>query len=74
MKEIAKKHWDYIFFQDDEGAYILSVVCGTSAMYMVKIKLDDSETTQYEIEGLKFIDELAGKIRFSPDSYQDRTD
>lgn len=71
MKEIVNSPWNYTFIEHN-GDYFLSVLCGTSAMYNVDIKLSDSELVQYEQTGVLFIGQLARNIQTAPSKYLDR--
>lgn len=69
-KEIKRKDWYWILYRSDEGL-LLSVLCGTIAMYDVTVRLSDDEETRY-LADQGFLDELAAEIRYSPDSYRER--
>ena len=72
MKEIAKKDWEYTLVQDNDGAYVLAVVCGTIAVYTLEIRLNASETAEYLKKGIKYLEGLVNQVRSSPASFQDR--
>ena len=72
MKELIKKNWDYILSEDEDGTFVLSVLYGSFAMYVVKIRLNEVETAEYLKRGQDFIEELASRIRSSPGPYSDR--
>jgi hypothetical protein len=69
-EEIARKDWYYILYRSDEGL-LLSVLCGTVGMYDVTVLLTAEEAARYRADE-RYLDELAGAIRYSPDSYLHR--
>jgi len=71
MKEILRYQWNYILCET-EGGLLLSVICGTAALYETNIFLNENETENYNDRGKEFIQELAEKIRNNPDSYRER--
>lgn len=72
MKEITKKNWEYTLFQDDDGIYVLSVLCGSVGLYELNIKLNAAETSEYLDKGLEYLEGLVKQIRNSPSSFQNR--
>lgn len=42
MKEIINKAWDYVLYEND-GDYILSVLCGSIGIYELNIMLNSDE-------------------------------
>ena len=72
MKEITKKNWEYTLSQDDDGAYVLSVLCGSVALYELEMRLNANETTKYLDKGLEYLEGLVKQIRNSPSSFHDR--
>ena len=72
MEEIAKKDWEYTLFRTEDGAFILSVLCGRSAVYEVRIKLTETEANAFSNQGMEYLDSLAGEIRSAPSSFQER--
>lgn len=71
MKEVINSPWNYVLIEHDEK-YLLSVLCGTSAMYNVDIMLSSQELVQYRRHGISFITDLAKDIRTYPSKYSDR--
>ncbi len=67
---IAQVPWGYTLYKVADQ-YILSVVCGTIAIYSLEIPLDARETAQ-ALEGTASLDALAAKIQYSPSSYHER--
>lgn len=72
MKEITKKNWEYTLLQDDDGVYVLSVLCGSIGLYELEIKLNATETSKYLEKGLEYLEGLVKQVRNSPSSFQDR--
>lgn len=70
-QEIIKKDWDYNFYIE-EGKYILSVICGSVALYEVKIQLNLKEIEAFNEEGISYIIKLAKKIQYSPSKFTHR--
>ncbi len=49
LKKIEEETWFYILDHDDEtDEYFLDVVCGTVAIFTIKIKLTDEEVAEYK--------------------------
>jgi hypothetical protein len=71
MKEIIKKPWDYVF-SETNGKYYITVTCGTTAVFDLTMELNAGELSGYEKSGEKFLDELSGQVRYSPDDYVHR--
>ena len=71
MKEIIKKNWEYTLFEKKDKM-ILSVLCGSVALFTVNIKLNESEKESFEKFGESYIDDLAEKVRTDPSDFQIR--
>lgn len=71
MKDIFKKEWDYTLYENGEKL-ILSVVCGSVAIYLVNLELNKSEVNSYKKNGLVFIAQFADKIREKPSMFKER--
>jgi hypothetical protein len=69
IKVIAEEGWSWMLFQDDQR-YILSVVCGSVALYSIDMLLSEMEATAYHQEGRAAIKKLAEKIRNNPEAYR----
>ncbi len=69
MKKIDASPWNYTLYENEEGKLILSVLCGTSAMYDTVIKLDNDEIELYSSGQIL---EVAKKIRDNPKAYSAR--
>lgn len=68
MKELIKKDWDYILYEDNQK-FILSVLAGTIALYNIDIILNEDESLKYQATGQSYIDQLASEIRSQPEKY-----
>lgn len=71
MKEILQEYYNYTLYEN-EGKLLLSVVCGTVAVFDLTIELNKAEKLQFEKEGQSFIASLADKVRYAPDDYVKR--
>lgn len=71
MKKILEKPWTYILYLDNDK-YILSVVCGSVAMFEINLVLDDVENAGYREQGEVYISQLAAAVRDAPKAYMDR--
>ena len=68
LTKIEEKSWTYILYKYQDK-YILSVMCGSIALYDVNIIVDDSIIKQFENKGITVLDELASIIRDNSDKY-----
>lgn len=55
-----------------DGALLLSVECGTTAVYDLRFCLNEAELQQYHAEGNAYLESLAGKVMAFPDHFSDR--
>lgn len=68
MKVIDQESWSWTLYQRNDE-YILSVLCGSVAMYGREIVLNANETAEY----LKYgIDEIAKRVTYEPSKYKFR--
>lgn len=72
MKEILKKDWKYVLYQTEQDNFILSVVCGSIALYDLDFVLNIDEEERFRKEGVEFLDELAEKVNYSPQLFEER--
>jgi len=70
-EEIARKDWYWILYRSGERL-LLSVLCGTVGMYDLTLRLSDEEEARYRSDP-GYLDELAAAVRYSPDSYRERS-
>jgi len=72
LKTITEETWFYISEHGDEtDEYFLDVVCGTVAIYTIKIKLNEEEVKEY-LGDPSSIQVLAYRISDYPKEYLDR--
>lgn len=72
LTKIAEEAWFYILEHDDEtNEYFLDVVCGTVAIYTIKIKLNEEEVREY-LADPSSVRILAYRISDYPNEYLDR--
>ena len=71
MKVLHESHCDYSL-KEVEGKLILSVVCGTTAVYDVTFPLNGQEQAAYAKQGKPYIESLVYRVRDYPDEYLDR--
>ena len=71
MKEILRSQWNYMLLENNSDL-IFSVICGTVGIFEVNIVLNNEEIEDYKLKGEEYLKELAGKIRYSPKSYNER--
>jgi hypothetical protein len=64
----VKKPWSYILYRID-GKYVLSVVCGTVALFDRNIPLNPEEVAQ-ALESSESLDALAAEIFNGGDEYR----
>ena len=69
--KVRDKAWAYTLFEL-EGTYVLSVLCGSSAMYFLNIPLTKAESERALSDGA-FLDELAKQITTDPHSFAPRS-
>ncbi|MDI1257329.1 MAG: hypothetical protein PSV16_14640 [Flavobacterium sp.] len=69
METIFQKEWDYTFSKNGNNKFILSVVCGSIALFEVDIILNQEEINRYNEDGEKFISSLAKTIREKPENW-----
>jgi hypothetical protein len=72
LNKVAEENWFYILEHDDEtDEYFLDVVCGTVAVFTIKIKLTEQEIEAYraDAESIKY---LAYSISDRPSEFLER--
>jgi uncharacterized protein YhaN len=72
MEEIVKKDWKYVLYRTEQNQLLLSVVCGSVALYDLNFILNSEEKELFRKEGVKFLDELAEKVSYSPQLFEER--
>ncbi len=71
MKELLKKDWEYTLSENEKG-YFLSVLCGTSAVFVVSFQLSKEESNNFLEQGETYISYLANQVMSNPEFYFDR--
>lgn len=71
MNILIEEHYFYTLHEANERI-LLTVVCGTVAVFDVTIALTSHEIKCFQAEGKAYIDALANQILYSPDSFLDR--
>ena len=54
------------------GKIVLVVSCGTIALYLIYLGLNEAEIVRYEQEGASFLTVLASRVTRNPDAYRGR--
>ena len=71
MQILLEDHYFYTLYQDT-NRLLLSVVCGTVAVFDVTIQLTEAETKDFYEKGQSFIVSLAYQVLDNPDSFLSR--
>ena len=71
MNTIISKSWQYSLHKEGEKL-LLSVVCGTVAIFTVTIELSEQEKNLFLEKGERYIDELAAEITYNPEAFMTR--
>ena len=72
MKEIERESYSWVLYETPEGAMLLSVVCGSSALYETNVILDFEEKEQYMVAGRVYLEGLAQQIRTNVIAFRHR--
>lgn len=62
MEILINESWNYQLVKNQDK-YVLSVMCGSVALYEVEKELTDAQIKEYNEKGKAYIDELVGMIR-----------
>jgi hypothetical protein len=73
MRVVSQKPWMWTLFEDDEGNYVLSSLCGTIAQYGIEVALSGSEAEGYLTHGNDAIDAFAQDVTRNPGAYAERS-
>jgi|GEM_PF-1768167 len=68
---LISKDWEYRLI-DNTGKYIFEVMCGTVANYWFTTYLTQEEKKGIQTKGIKYLDDLAERIRYSPSKHEER--
>jgi len=71
MKELLRSDYNYMLYQDGPRL-LLSVACGTVAVFDITIALTAQETKYFQTQGEEFLVYLAGKVQYNPENYLER--
>jgi hypothetical protein len=71
-RKLLEEPWSYTLWEEPSGALLLSVTCGTSAVFEVTFRLTDEERAGYVRSGEDFVRLLAGRVTGNPDAYASR--
>ncbi len=71
MHLLAERNWSWMLFED-EGIFILSVICGSVGIYTLEIQLSANELAEYRAKGEKFLDVIARDISYAQSKYTAR--
>jgi hypothetical protein len=55
-----------------DGRLLMSVECGTTAVYDIHFFLDAEETSRWEKGGPAWVESMANKVMAFPDHFKDR--
>ncbi len=66
---IDQRTWDWSLYRLPGGELLLSVVCGSVALFEVEVVLDADQRAEYEAEGISVVEQLAAAINYSPRKY-----
>jgi hypothetical protein len=58
--------------QMTDGRLLMSVECGTTAVYDIRFYLDDQEKNIWKKEGPAWVESLANRVMAFPDHFRDR--
>lgn len=68
MKVLAEESWSWMLFEHD-GAWFLSVLCGTVGLYTVDFQLSEAEVARIDAGGNAAVAELAREVAGQPSNY-----
>jgi hypothetical protein len=71
-KVIYESEQMYKLLDDGKGGLVLEVVCGTAAMYAVRMSLTDAEKQKYGKEGAAWLDGLAADVVKNEPRYREQ--
>jgi len=69
---LIKKDWDYTLYKKN-NQYFLEVICGSVALFEIKIQLNEEEISNYLEKGEVYIEEMARTIQENPSKWKERT-
>ncbi|MCB9223099.1 MAG: hypothetical protein R2780_07780 [Crocinitomicaceae bacterium] len=69
-KELIKVYYDHVLYEYDHGDLLLSVTCGTSAVFTMNYLLTEEDKEQYKQNGPSYIARLASRIQSNPNMFE----
>jgi hypothetical protein len=71
MEVLASEYYFFDAWREDNGECFLEVLCGSVAMYTIKIRLSETEIAEFESDP-KTMTRLARRILDNPHGFVDR--
>ncbi len=71
MKELASEYYSFYLTLEDDGRYLLEVLCGTVGVFTLTIELTPAEIGDFERDP-ESVKRLARAVSGSPTSFLDR--
>lgn len=73
MNEIERQSNAWVLYELDEPyRLVLSVLCGSVALYQLNIELTPEEREEYMVAGTVSVEVIADKVRSCPNRYKSR--
>jgi hypothetical protein len=70
---ISEKRTDfYTLYKDDNGQWIIDVLCGGVGMYLRRLKLNSEEIGMIEEWGDYYVEKIALEIAKQPERFKER--
>ncbi len=69
MKELINTPCHHRLLESNEGRLLLEVECGTTAVFLLTIELNEEERRNFEEKGAGYIQDLAYRVQDNPDGY-----
>lgn len=67
-EKVIEKPWAYALYKIEGKGFVLSVLCGTAAMYELNIPVDDDTAARMSADEI-FLETYANEIREHPARY-----
>ena len=71
MHVVDEATWSWMLLAEGEE-HVLSVICGTVAVYEIEFALDAEELAAYRRQGRPYIEKLADRVIISPSTFKAR--
>lgn len=72
MKELIHTPSHHRLLENEVGQLLLEVECGTTAVFLLTIELNEEECRGFEKDGAGYIRDLAFQVQGNPDTYLKR--